>query len=338
LAAEPTLPNFTLQRADKWLPKFYKPKLLDNFVAHVRLRKAYRVLKKQGCRRIILYIWRPDFDEALDLVDYDLSCFHIDDEYSFSTVEKPLDDREANLIKRVDQVFIHSPGLLDKKGHLNPNTLWIPNGVDFDRYAAPASEPSDLAAIPHPRMGYVGMIQTTVDFQLLSTIADQRSDWSFVFVGPRWTLTEEDEYWIQSLSQKPNCYFLGGKPVEVLPAYTQHFDVCMMPYKRNGYTNLIYPLKLHEYLASGRPAVGTPIRSLQDYSHLIELAATCDQWHHALAKALDANESCQDRLDARRSAARQHDWNNIVQRIANSMCTGLDTYPVSFNSRLAYTR
>ena len=90
------------------------------------------------------------------------------------------------------------------------------------------------------------------------------------------------------LSSLPNVHFLGEKPVNELPAYTQHLDVCTMCYVINDYTKFIYPLKLHEYLAAGRPVVATPMRSLQQFAAVIELATTEDEWSHALEQSLSA--------------------------------------------------
>src|SRR5262249_50847617 len=157
------------------------------------------------------------------------SCYNIDDEYTFSEVEKPLDEHEARLISRVDQVFIHSLALLEKKGKLNPQTLLVPNGVDYYAYATPQSEPADVKPIPHPRIGYVGRIKRQLDLSLLSALAQRQRKWSFILVGPQSSIGEHITL-IQELSRLPNVYFLGSKPVRMLPAYTQHLDVCMLCY------------------------------------------------------------------------------------------------------------
>jgi len=128
---------------------------------------------------------------------------------------------------------------------------------------------------------------------------------------------------IQQLSRMPNVYFLGGKPVDALPAYVQHMDVCMLCYEVNEYTKFIYPLKLHEYLASGRPVVGSPIRSLQDFAHIIRLAHTTDEWSTALNDMLAATMHSSAQVEARRGIARQYDWTTLVRHIAQALCRQL---------------
>jgi glycosyltransferase involved in cell wall biosynthesis len=251
---------------------------------------------------------------------YDLSCYHLDDEYTFSSeIEKPIEEQEARLISRADQVFIHSPALLEKKGHLNPHTTFVPNGVDYQAYATPHSEPADLKSIPHPRMGYVGIIKHQLDLALLAALAERHSQWSFVLVGPQRHRGERTAL-LQHLSQMPNVYFLGGKPVDALPAYVQHMDVCMLCYEVSEYTKFIYPLKLHEYLASGRPVIGSPIRSLQDFAHIIRLARTTDEWTTALNDMLAPSMQSSEQVEARRHIARQYDWNMLAERVARTLC------------------
>jgi glycosyltransferase involved in cell wall biosynthesis len=277
------------------------------------------MLIKRGCRRIVLYLWRPEFRAALEVIPWDLSCYHIDDEYSFSEVESFSDPTELALIAKVDQVIIHSPRLLERKGAINPNTIFVPNGVDFFAYAKTAAEPHDMRSIPRPRIGYTGALKRQLDWTLLLELSKRRLDWFFVFVGPQ-SPHQETRFAIEELSHRPNVYFLGGKSTQDLAAYPQHFDTCIMPYRIDGYTNNIYPLKLHEYLASGRPIVGSPIRSLQDFRHVIKLAATSDEWVRAIAESLAPEARSDAEVEARRSVAREHDWNKLVSRIANAFC------------------
>jgi glycosyltransferase involved in cell wall biosynthesis len=320
-----SLPAFSIYEPEMWLPKVYRPSFLDSITTKQRLHRARSLLIRRGCDKIILYLWRPYFESALNLISHDLSCYHIDDEYSFSPVEQQLDLNEVRLIKRANQIFIHSPALLEKKGHLNPHTLFTPNGVDYSNYVTPHDEPEDLRNIPHPRMGYVGNIKVQLDFALLISLAERHPEWSFVFVGGKGYLGEQASL-AEKLIRMPNVHSLGLKPVSSLPAYTQHFDVCMMCYVVDGYTKFIYPLKLHEYLASGRPVVGVPIPSLLEFSHVIRLARTSDEWSRALADSLSSSACSVKQINARRRIALNYDWDKLTRNIAQVMCDrlGLD--------------
>jgi glycosyltransferase involved in cell wall biosynthesis len=314
--------GLNVYRPGKWLPELYRYHPLASYVAAQRLRNAIRILRDRGCKTIILYLWRPQFFYALRAVQHDLSCYHIDDEYTFSDTDRPIDPQEAALIRDVDQVIIHSIALMEKKGGLNPHTILVSNGVDFEAFASPMAEPKDMASIPHPRIGYVGVIKKQLDLDLLLRLARRHTEWSFVMVGPRGPL-DADAAIFDALISCPNVWFLGRKTIDQLPAYAQHMDVCTMCYKLDDYTKYIYPLKMHEYLAGGRPVVATPIRSVEAFSQVIRLARTEDEWSQALAVCLTDAERSPQRAEERRRLARQHDWGTLVERIAGTLCERL---------------
>jgi hypothetical protein len=151
----------------------------------LRLCLARFRLRRLGCKKIVLYLMRPEHAGALDLVPHDLSCYSIDDEYSFSEVEKPVDPDEARLIARVHQVFMCSEAMFRKKGSLNPHSCLVFNGVDFPAFSTPAPEPPDLAAVPHPRIGYIGVVKKQINIDLLARLAALHPTWHFVLVGPQ---------------------------------------------------------------------------------------------------------------------------------------------------------
>ena len=310
--------NFSVCSPEMWLPKFQRPAALGAFTYNMRVRRAWKHLVGKGCTKVILYVWRPEFAGGLSASPFDLSCYHIDDEYSFSNIDAPTDPVEHQLMQAVDQVFIHSAGLLEKKGSINPNTTVSPNGVDYQAYAKPRPEPTDLSAIPRPRIGYTGHLKTQLNWDLLGELAQQRTDWHFVFVGPV-SPHEDARKAVRHLSAMANVHFLGAKSVWELATYPQHFDVCIMPYRNDAYTHYIYPLKLHEYLASGQPAVGSRIRSLEDFEDVISLADTAADWVAAISTSLESAENRPARRERRQSVARRHDWDGLVAQIAKTM-------------------
>ena len=323
--------GFVVHTSSPFLPELYSPRWLAKAFLRKRLENALAILRKRRSRKIVLYLWRPEFASVLDLIPFDLTCYHIDDEYSFSPVDLPVSEAEARLIAKVDQVFIHSPKLLEKKGRINRHTAFAPNGVDFELYANPVPEPSDLAGIPHPRIGYSGHIKKQLDWTLLLDLTARHPEWSFVFVGAPNAHPEIVAY-IQQLSERKNVRFLGSKTVQELAAYPQHFDVCVMPYKQDDYTKYIYPLKLHEYLASGKPVVGTPIASLLPHRDVLLLPETAEEWSSAISESLRPETNTAKQRSVRQNLARQHDWKVLVQHIAEGIVQHLDS---PFSDRLA---
>jgi glycosyltransferase involved in cell wall biosynthesis len=304
-------------------PRFDKLRRLAAISFRSRLAVARRWLLRKGVQRIALYIWRDEFAEALDLVPHDFSCYHIDDEYSFSEYSQPNSERELAILRRADHVIIHSPALMEKKGHINPHTSLIPNGVDFENYAANHPEPAEMVGIPHPRIGYAGVIKKQLDIGLLVRLARSRPQYSFVFVGPIGNIGGKEQQ-LAALKQLPNVHMLGGRPAKALPAYVRHFDVCLMCYEVNGYTRYIYPMKLNEYLATGLPIVSAPIETVLSFAEVVSIAHSDADWLAAIDRGLTAPMRGEKAVQARCAVARENDWDVLVDRIADLFRAGVE--------------
>jgi glycosyltransferase involved in cell wall biosynthesis len=218
----------------------------------------------------------------------------------------------------VDQVITVSPTMFERKGRFNPNTLQITNGVTYDDFAQPAPMPADLAKIPRPIIGYSGYVKKQLDWKLLLELATEHPGWSFVFVGETRPHAEIREL-LDRIAALPNVHFLGGKPSTELARYPQHFDVCLMPYRTNDYSKYIFPLKLYEYLASGRPTVSIPLPALAGLGDLVPVATGAREWGQTIERLI-ADEGDDPGMRERRQAeARRHDWSVIVDEIARAL-------------------
>lgn len=220
---------------------------------------------------------------------------------------------EKYLTQQADIVLANSALFAEQLRQYNPNVYVLNTGVDLTLYddAIPHKLPDDLAAIPHPIIGYTGAIlQSRLDSQLLYNVARKMPDCQFVLVGP------EDSYFRRhTLHSLPNVHFLGLKSPLALPAYIAHFDVCINPQSVNPITDGNYPLKIDEYLAMGRPVVATSTYTMRqifkDYTYLATDSATyTDAIRHALAEA-----DHPDKKRARIAFAHTHSWANSVEVI-----------------------
>ena len=314
--------SFQLVHPPVWAPDLYSPRSVREFLLQARYRHACYHLRKRGCQRNLVHLWHYKFAPLLDVGKHELAFYHVDDEYSFQSDPPPMCDEERRIIQESDQVFVISQGLLERKSGINDCMRLVPEGVDFPLYSTPCPLPADLRGIPRPIVGYTGVVKSQLDWELLKTLADRNPQWSFVYVGMVADKASVKAT-VAEMERRPNVHFLGAKSRLEIACYPQHFDVCTMPYLVNGYTDNIYPLKLHEYLAGGKPAIGTPIRSLLDYQSVITLATSVEEWEQAIELGLSPASSEPGEVASRRAVAGQYDWKRLICRVAELISESL---------------
>lgn len=186
------------------------------------------------------------------LVIYD--C--MDELSAFRAAPAELVERERELLSRADVVFTGGYSLYEAKRALHDNVHPFPSSVDIAHFARARErvpEPADQVAIPHPRIGFYGVIDERLDIDLIDRVAVLRPEWQLVLVGP---VVKIDPL---TLPQRANIHYLGGKAYNELPDYLAGWDVALMPFALNESTRYISPTKTPEYLAGGRAVVSSPI-------------------------------------------------------------------------------
>lgn len=277
-----------------------------------------RLCRRHRIDRPILWTFLPNVNRLVGRLGEQMVIYHCVDEYSaFSGVLRDvLIGMERDLIRRADLVFTSSEQLCVERRALNPNTHFVPHGVDvahFSRALDPETVvPNELLELPRPVVGFFGLLADWVDLPLLRALALARPDWSIVLVGKAATD-------LGPVRRLPNVYLLGQKPYRVLPAYCRGFDVCIIPFRVNELTVRANPLKLREYLAAGRPVVSTPLPEVSRYDGLVHLADGPESFIKAVGAALA------ERSDAmalgRLKAMRGESWDARVAEISAIITT-----------------
>ncbi|MEH1806892.1 UDP-galactopyranose mutase [Nostoc sp.] len=209
----------------------------------------------------------------------------MDELSAFQGASPTLKNYEAELFSRADLVFTGGQSLYESKVNQHPNVYAFPSSVDVAHFgqARNVQEPEDQAHIPHPRLGFFGVIDERMDIELLAGIAEARPDWHLVIIGP---VVKIDP---ANLPQHENIHYLGGRDYKQLPAYLAGWDLAMLPFARNESTRFISPTKTPEYLAAGRPVVSTSIRDVvRPYgeSKLVRIADTVSEFVAAAEQAM----------------------------------------------------
>ncbi|WP_242025856.1 MULTISPECIES: glycosyltransferase [Cyanophyceae] len=232
----------------------------------------------------------------------------MDELSAFKGAHPQLQAWEARLFEMADLVFTGGHSLYEAKQHQHSSVHAFPSSIDAAHFAQARQslpEPPDQADIPHPRMGFYGVIDERLDLELLDGIAQARPDWHLVMVGP---VVKIDE---ASLPQHPNIHYLGGKSYQELPHYLAGWDVALLLFARNESTRFISPTKTPEYLAGGKPVVSTSIKDVvRPYGdeNLVHIADTVPEFVEAIAAALTQNQTSSDWLDRVDARLAQTSW------------------------------
>ncbi len=259
---------------------------LNRVLIAQQIRKAFKALSYGPVQ---IWSFCPDVSYLVDQFDHEKLVYYCVDEFSSFTgydSEQVLLD-EKKLCSQADLVVTTSRQLQKSKELLNASTVFVPHGVDYAHFARAISNnlptPADIVGIPHPRLGFFGLIRDWVDLELVSKVAINKPQWHFIFIGD----SKQD---LSPYRKIRNLHFLGPKPYELLPAYCKQFDAGLIPFRINELTRSVNPIKLREYLAAGLPVVSTPLPEVALYKHLIEIAQTPEQFAKAIETALSTSQ------------------------------------------------
>ena len=226
--------------------------------------------------------------------------------------------RDEDLCRHADIVFVAPPSLVEAKRALNANVVFSPHGVDAALFARAADPGTAIAAaardLPHPVVGYFGSLHEWIDFDLIEWLARQRPTWSFLLVGHEAVDTG-------ALRQLPNVIMPGAQPYADLPGWAKAFDAAIIPYRLNRQVANANPLKLREYLATGKPVVSVRNPEIEKFANSVHIADNRASFLDALDSAvLDKSAEASAR---RMAAVADQTWDRRVEDVVDRVNTEL---------------
>ncbi len=229
-------------------------------------------------------------------------------------------EREQQLLERADVVFTGGRKLFESKSQFHDNCHFYGCGVDGQHFGkarlAETEVPQEVAALRGPVLGYIGVIDERLDYDLIDDLAQARPDWSIAMVGP---VTKVDP---ARLPKRDNLHWLGQKHYSVLPALCKGFDLCLMPFALNEATEFINPTKALEYMATGRQIISTPIADVvRNFGKVVKIANSPPQFIELCECALDRPDT--ESIARGLKLAQQNSWDSIVERLEGHMADAL---------------
>ncbi|MCX7745958.1 MAG: glycosyltransferase [Clostridia bacterium] len=256
---------------------------------------------------VILWIsYPPHVSQVGRIYNESLVVFDAIDEASgeFISWAKGLD----LIVRKADILFTTSKKLFNYHEKLHNNVHLCPNGADFPHFSKAqklfSPMPKDLPKNGRPIIGYFGAIAPWIDWELLRYISSRNKDFNFVMIGPTY-----GKFIIPVKTN--NIYYLGRKEYSELPSYLQYFDVCIIPFKITPMIESCNPIKMYEYLSSGKPVVSTNMPEAATLG-VVSIGRSKEEFNERINEELRFKRD-KDRINARIDVAQNNSWSFRAQ-------------------------
>ena len=255
-------------------------------------------------------------------MDEVLTVYDCMDEFSkFCCAPPEIVEREAELLARADVVFTGGRKLFESKSRFNTNCHFYGCGVDAEHFGSARKDdiwiPPELERCSKPVLGYFGVVDERMDYELITKLADASPDWTIVMIGPAMKIDAA------VLPQRPNLLWLGQQPYEQLPAFCKGFNVCLMPFALNESTEFINPTKALEYMATGRPIVSSAVPDVvRNFGAVVHVANSHDEFIRLCRRAIEQPDP--GRIERGLKMAAENSWEQIVGELENHVVAALN--------------
>ncbi len=283
---------------------------INRVLLHRLLKRNAKPLTGTNQHKPVIWISLPNAVDALhylqntDLAGATVIYYCCDDFSALAGVDHQAITRlETELASQANVIVATSPDLVSK--FPEPKTHWIPHGVDTQLFKQNCPRAIDLP-VGKPIAGFYGSIVDWIDIKLLAELSRLLPDWNFVMIGA----IKVD---VSELDARPNVHFLGEKAHHQLPGYSQHWQVSLLPFVLNEQIMACNPLKLREYMATGKPIVSVDFPEARRYQPYISLANTATEF----AAAIKASKQESPTLaQERQLKVADESWQSVAERIS----------------------
>ncbi|MGJ4801878.1 glycosyltransferase [Luteimonas sp. SDU82] len=244
----------------------------------------------------------------------------MDELANFRFAPPDIAERERFLLARADVVYTGGYQLYQEKSRHHATVHFHGCGVDAGHFGrarvASTVVPEQVASLPGPVLGYVGVIDERLDYELIEALALRFPDASVAMAGPVVKVDPAD------LPRLPNIHWLGQQAYEQLPALVKGFDVCLMPFALNDATRYINPTKTLEYMATGKPVVSTAVADVvRNFTPVVDVAHSTEGFLDAVARAVEAPDPAHLREGIARAMAAS--WDSTVATMRDELLTAV---------------
>ncbi len=202
----------------------------------------------------------------------------VDDFSQWPGLDQPtLERMEKLVVQRADRIISVSEVLQERLAQMGRSSRLLTHGVDLDfwRAVTPGDPLPALAGRERPWIVFWGMVDPRMDVTFVRRLAAELIHGTIILAGPEADVAPE-------LVSCPRVVRVGPLPFAELPRLGQSADVIIMPYIDHPVTRAMQPLKLKEYLATGKPVVVRDLPATRPWADCLDLADTPEAFAQAV--------------------------------------------------------
>lgn len=273
------LPNSVLEYSisDLLPPRVFRFSRYFDLFYTSKIKELRCYLDEKNTYKKVLWYTYPGFPALATICDWEKIIYDCSDLWVeplsgkknllIKLREESIRSSENRILQSSNQIFCTSDFLGETvKANVNAkgkNIDIIENGVEYELFAKPEVLHDDrIKDLKSPIIGYIGGIKPKLDFEVIKDIANQHKEATILFIGPDAT-GENSEF--KEVLKLPNVMWLGKVYPFDVPKYMNKIDIGILPYKKSVYNKAVFPLKLFEFLAAGKPVVGMNLPSTRKY-------------------------------------------------------------------------
>lgn len=226
--------------------------------------------------KVILSISWTYNKSYIDLLNPDKVIYEYIDELNiFAQYGPEMEKDHIVLAAKADVLVCTATKLFNQAKDLSKNALLSTNAGDYNFFVNTNKYPIDtLIKGKYEKfdcvIGYYGSLAEWVDYDLIKEVAKKRRNWLWILVG----VDYDGSLKKSRILEYKNILYIPPQPYKKLPGFLKAFDVATIPFKINEITLSTSPVKLFEYMASGKPIVTSKLPECLKYQSVWTYSTT----------------------------------------------------------------
>ena len=280
---------------------------INLFIVNFLLSNWFKTLKFKN-DILISFLPTPLSYEIKNLVNANINIYYCANEMKgINNKNKKIDDIEKLFFKESDVSFVISDNLKKKANKFTKEVFLLPAGVELNKFNF-ENVKKTIPIKGKPIVGYIGAITEVFDLNLLIFLSKNNPELNFVIIGRVYAN-------VKKLRDIKNIYFINEIKHSQLPSFIKGFDVGIIPYKVNDFTNSVYSCKLNEYLSMGIPVVSTNLKETNIYNknhnNIIQIGNSYEKFNEKINYNLKNNTKF--KITNRILAAKKNSWESRLK-------------------------